>query len=160
MKTKPTGKYQLEVSVDGDYWDANPAASYDDQPEDSTCHDDALTWAIDGVWPDGQPDDGGRIEISWYLNDADGNEIASEGWTEDVEPDHEALIKKAGGDTECKHEWIEGDGDQDNGARCGTGTHISIDSHCEKCGLRKTEFFTGSQYNPGESDHVTYEQPE
>ena len=78
------------------------------------------------------------------------------------EPDHDALIRAAGGDTECDHDWTsEGEGGctENPGVWSTGGTSMTFGAHCRKCGLHRVESTTGSQYNPGEHDTVEYEQP-
>jgi hypothetical protein len=115
-------------------------------------------WVRDGDWGD----EGARV-LAWYtLADEDDE------WTErdievDIEPDHEALILAAGGDTECDHEWTsEGEGGcaSNPGVWSTGGTSLVISEHCTLCGLHRTYRITGSQYNPGECNTVEYCVPE
>lgn len=120
---------------------------------------DALEEAVDlcqsGEWGT----DGASIEITVIESDTDGVEIDREYLTVEIEPDHDALIRAAGGDTGCDHDWTsEGeDGCRENPGVWSTGgTGISISSHCRRCGLRRTEHLCGAQRNPGDHDTVEY----
>jgi len=122
--------------------------------------DEADDWCSDGEWGD----DGAAIEIYWKLYaDEDQTEELDEGsCTITIEPNHDALIKAAGGDVDCDHEWSsEGEGgcDENPGVWSTGGTSMVFVSHCTQCGLRRRENHTGSQRNPGEHDTVEYEQP-
>lgn len=80
----------------------------------------------------------------------------------EIEADHDAMIRAAGGDDDCDHDWTaEGEGgcDENPGVWSVGGTAMTFATHCRKCGLHRTEHSTGSQRNPGEHDTTTYEQP-
>jgi hypothetical protein len=117
-------------------------------------------WIREGDWGDS-----GASVSAWYtLIDEDGETVVDdEGITVEIEPDHDALIRAAGGDPDCDHDWTsEGEGgcNENPGVWSVGGTALMIRDHCRKCGLRRREHYTGSQQNPGEHDTVTYEQPE
>jgi hypothetical protein len=81
----------------------------------------------------------------------------------EIEPDHDALIRAAGGNPDCDHDWTsEGEGglDENPGVWSMGGTTMTFASHCRHCGLHKVEVHRGSQRNPGEHDTVTYTQPD
>lgn len=81
----------------------------------------------------------------------------------EIEPDHDALMKAAGADTNCDHEWTsEGEGGctENPGVWSVGGTAMEFHSHCRVCGLKRVEYNTGAQRNPGEHDTVEYTQPE
>ena len=118
------------------------------------CH----SWAREGEWGD----EGAYILTNWeafILEDADDS-----GYTHThIEPDHEALIRAAGGDPDCEHEWtFEGEGglDENPGVWSCGGTTFVFDSHCRKCGLHKHFVDYGTQRNPGQANSWSYEQPE
>lgn len=111
----------------------------------------------------GQDESGGaRVKVWVKLYDEDGDCVASEAEYIDIEPDHDKLIAAAGGDTACAHEWTsedEGGCDQNPGVWAVGGTGMLYRSHCRRCGLRREEYHTGPQHNPGEADTVRYYMP-
>lgn len=124
-------------------------------------------WIADG---DYQPE-GEAVRLDCYI-ELDGPyvdedcEIPADNcgtWTEsqaiDLEPDHDALIKAAGGDTECDHDWQEPD-DGFRGASSHGGTTFSFTKYCSHCGLQRTETHYGVQRNPGQADTWEYYLPE
>jgi hypothetical protein len=124
-------------------------------------------WVEGGDWGD----DGASIDAFWrlYRQDKadrdDGEEIDSGSFTVEIEPDHDALIRRAGGDPHCDHEWVatvevEGGCRENPGVWSTSGTSFTCRTHCRVCGLRRTEHVTGSQRNPGEHDTVSFEQPD
>ena len=116
-------------------------------------------WIEGGEWGD----EGASIRAYWTLTDEDGNEVADGAVIVEVEPDHDALIEAAGGDTSCEHDWTsEGEGGctENPGVWSTGGTSMSFAAHCRKCGLHRNEHTTGCQRNPGEHDTVHYEQPD
>lgn len=156
-------RYAVELWDDSD----GDGTVYCEADDDAEAIDDARSEAVD--WPGGGDwgPDGVRVEVRYTVSriDADSGE-----WTEihsgdvsvDVEPDHEALIRAAGGDTECDHDWSsEGEGgcDENPGVWSRGGTTIATTEHCTLCGLVRTEVSRGSQRNPGESDTTEYYQP-
>ena len=103
--------------------------------------------------------EGASIDIKVTEEDEDGDIVDTECITVQIEPDHEELIRLAGGDTNCKHDWTsEGEGgcDENPGVWSLGGTTILCKSHCTKCNLKRTEVRRGSQRNPGEYDTVEY----
>jgi hypothetical protein len=72
----------------------------------------------------------------------------------DIEPDHDKLIREAGGDPDCEHEWEE------KSVHAFGGTAFGHVEQCARCGLVREEYVTGSQFNPGEHDVVRYFMPE
>lgn len=121
--------------------------------------DEAADLCRSGEWGT----DGASIEITVIESDANGVELDREDLSVEIEPDHDALIRAAGGDTDCDHDWTsEGEGgcDQNPGVWSTGGTGITISSHCRRCGLHRVEHLTGSQRNPGEHDTVEYSMPE
>lgn len=127
---------------------------------------DALAeWIREGEWPDA----GARVRGFFTLEDADYE------WDErsievDVPPNHAALMLAAVGgnaDTLCgldpdDHDWTsEGEGgcEENPGVWSTGGTSHVFHSHCRRCGLRRVECTTGSQYNPGEHDTTAYAVP-
>lgn len=131
----------------------------------SECED----WCKGGDWGT----DGASIDVGWTLyqgEDEDGDpiEVESGNVTVEIEPDHEALIRKAAGRDGCgtdpdDHDWTsEGEGGcrENPGVWSHGGTRMSFASHCRTCGLRRREMHCGSQRNPGEHDTIAYEMPE
>ncbi len=116
------------------------------------------SWIADGEWGDA----GAIVSGLWTLYDSDGEEIDSGNVEVEIEPNHAALIRAAGGDTKCKHRWAaEGEGGlvENPGVWATGGTTLVICDHCEHCGLRRRRELTGSQRNPGECDTVSYSLP-
>lgn len=106
--------------------------------------------------------DGASIEAWWVLEE-DGEEVKRGCVTVEIEPDHDYLIRRAGGDPGCDHDWTsEGEGgcSENPGVWSCGGTAMRSSSHCRCCGLIRVERITGSQRNPGEHDTVEYTQPE
>jgi len=115
-------------------------------------------WVREGDWGE----QGARVR-AWYTLEDDDSEWQERSIEVDIEPDHEALISAAGGDTECEHEWTsEGEGgcDENPGVWSVGGTALVIKEHCTLCGLHRTHRITGSQCNPGECDTVEYSVPD
>ncbi len=128
-------------------------------PSAAEIEDEIEEWVNGGEWGT----DGASVAVWWTLTDGDGDEADSGSHTVEVEPDHVALIRAAGGDPDCDHEWTsEGEGgcDENPGVWSHGGTAMTFASHCRICGLHRVEHATGSQRNPGEHDTVTYEAPE
>jgi hypothetical protein len=115
-------------------------------------------WVEGGEWGV----EGAAVGVRWTLYGDDGDEIRSGSHTTEIEPDHDSLIRAAGGDTDCDHDWTsEGEGGcaENPGVWSTGGTSLVIRDHCRHCGLERTEHVTGSQRNPGEHDYYTYELP-
>ena len=118
----------------------------------------AEDWAMDGEWGDG----GAMVRVYYTLSD-ECSEWPRDSVDVEIDADHGALIRVAGGDTECAHEWTsEGEGgcSENPGVWSTGGTSLVISEHCPSCGLRRTRHITGSQRNPGEHDTVEYSLPE
>lgn len=123
-------------------------------------HDEIEDWVSDGDWGTA----GASVDVRWALVDSAGAEVDSDWHTVQVEPDHDVLIRAAGGDTQCDHEWVatvevEGGLDENPGCWSIGGTTMVFDSHCERCGLKRREVSHGAQRNPGEADTFEYELP-
>ncbi len=152
--------YYLEMSDDGSSDESREIESDSLEAAVEQVPAEAADWVADGYWGD----DGAAVGVTWWLySDADhATEIEDGSLTIDVEPNHDALISAAGGDTECDHDWsAEGEGgcDENPGVWSTGGTSLTFSTHCRKCGLQRTEYSTGMQRNPGEHDTVKYEQP-
>lgn len=109
----------------------------------------------DGEWGN----EGALINVWVEEIDEDGEQIDRDDIEVSIEPDHEEMIRRAGGDTDCEHEWTsEGEGGctENPGVWSLGGTTMLFKSHCEKCGLKREEVHHGSQRNPGQADKVTY----
>jgi hypothetical protein len=122
--------------------------------------EEADEWCADGAWGD----DGASVEVYWHLyaNSDQTEEMDSGSVTVEIEPDHDALIRAAGGDPDCEHEWSskgEGGCDENPGVWSIGGTSMMYAAHCTKCRLHRVNTTTGVQRNPGEHDTVEYEQP-
>lgn len=120
--------------------------------------DELRDWIRGGEWGD----EGASVDAGWTLADEDGEELESGSLTVPVKPNHEALIRRAGGDPACDHDWTsEGEGGckENPGVWSRGGTKLSFESHCRTCGLHRLAISLGSQHNPGESDTVEYQQP-
>ncbi len=106
--------------------------------------------------------DGASVSARYTLSD-DEYEWPGKSVEVDIEPDHDYLIRQAGGDIECEHDWTsekEGGIDENPGVWSIGGTTMKFSSHCRVCGLHRIEISTGSQRNPGDHDTVEYEQPD
>jgi hypothetical protein len=78
----------------------------------------------------------------------------------EIEPNHRSLIKAAGGNPDCDHDWSsEGEGgcDENPGVWSTGGTTLVFRDHCDHCGIIRTRTDVGSQRNPGKHDTVRYE---
>ena len=121
----------------------------------------AEDWAHEGDWGD----DGYSVLVMYWIEDEEYEEHDFDPrWiTIDIDPDEDALIEAAGGDTECNHEWSsEGEGgcDENPGVWSLGGTTLEFRSHCIHCGIIRTEIDPGSQRNPGEHRRARFELPE
>lgn len=118
--------------------------------------EEAEDWASDGEWGD----EGAVVTVYIELSDNDYENISCDDSVEvEIEPNHDKLIRAAGGDTKCKHRWTsEGEGGckENPGVWGGSGTSLAIYDHCARCGLRRHSHLTGVQRNPGEHDTVEY----
>lgn len=103
------------------------------------------------------------IRVSWEVTDEQDELVACDTTFVDVEVDHDILIKEAGGDVNCEHEWSsEGEGGckENPGVWSVGGTAMLFMSHCIHCGLKRKEHWLGSQRNPGENNSVEYSLPD
>ena len=145
--------YELEMWDDGGSVEKR---EFERLPTTVEVEEEIEDWVEGGEWGE----DGASIEVTWKLTDLATDEVVDEKWhTVAVPPDHDALIRRAGGDTDCDHEWTsEGEGgcNQNPGVWSTGGTTMVFTSHCRNCGLHKTETALGSQRNPGEHDRVSY----
>jgi hypothetical protein len=117
-------------------------------------------WVQDGEYGD----EGASVSARCTIRDETG-EVLDEIHTHvEIEPDHDALIRAAGGDLTCEHDWTrEGEGGctENPGVWSVGGTALVFASHCRKCGLHRRERTIGSYCNnPGKHDTVTYHQPD
>jgi len=128
--------------------------------------DAAQAYVDGGDWTD-EAGQGCEIVVTvWqYAVDADGDyvRVNEDRHAITIKPDHDKLIKDAGGDTDCEHDWTsegEGGSDRNPGVWSTGGTGLTIAKHCTACGLHRTEHSVGNQRNPGERDTFEYRQPE
>ncbi len=136
----------------------------DDLVGDYVDIDDALVEAVYQAENAYSGPRGCRVTVTVTEYDEEtGEETDERSQVVDIEPDHDHLIREAGGDPQCDHDWTsEGEGgcDSNPGVWSTGGTSHSFASHCRVCGLQRTEHTTGSQYNPGDHDTVEYFQPD
>ncbi len=83
----------------------------------------------------------------------------------EVEPDHAALVREAGGDPDCDHDWtssvaVEGGCAENPGVWSVGGTAMVFREHCRLCGLRRRKHYVSSHRSPGEIATVEYTQPD
>ena len=148
--------YILEMRDDSD---ADDTREFDDRPTAAEITEACEDWVSGGDWGS----DGAAVTVYWGLLDDDGEEIDSDSEVVMVDPDHDALIRAAGGDTSCDHDWsAEGEGgcSENPGVWATGGTSMVFRSHCTRCGLIRIERSTGSQRNRGEHDTVEYQLPD
>lgn len=123
-----------------------------------TAIEETEDWVREGEWGIA----GASIRAYWKI--VDENDNIDEGCVDvDIPPDEEALIKNAGGDNNCEHNWSsEGESglDENPGVWSVGGTAMVIKDHCTICNLQRTWRLTGSQKNPGEHDTIEFFQPE
>ena len=147
--------YILEMRDDSD---ADEDREFDDRPTAEEITEACEEWVSGGDWGS----DGAAVTVWWSLLDDDAEEIDSDSEVVMVAPDHDALIKAAGGNASCDHDWSsEGEGgcSENPGVWATGGTSMVFRSHCTHCGLIRIERSTGSQRNPGEHDTVEYQTP-
>ena len=138
--------------------EGDDTVAFEDRPSAEEIAEACREWAEGGDWGD----DGASVRVSWTLADASREEIDSGCEDVDVAPNHDALIRAAGGDTSCDHDWTgEGEGgcDENPGVWSTGGTSVMFRRRCQHCGLIRTENDPGSQRNPGEHPTVTYSLP-
>lgn len=153
------GMYCVVFCVDG----ASEKEEFDQLPDAKEIRELAAEWVAGCDW--GR--DGARVEV-WIEVREDGECILENSLTVEVPPDHEAKISEVMGTAGCgldpdDHDWTsdgEGGCDDNPGVWSAGGTSMSFRSHCTRCGLRREENTTGSQYNPGEHDTVRYSTDE
>jgi len=82
-----------------------------------------------------------------------------------IAPNHARLISNAAGCGKVcgynpnDHDWTregEGGADDNPGVWFTGGTSMVFESHCRRCGLHRTEYFTGTQRSPSECNTVKY----
>lgn len=147
--------YTLSMRDDGG---STHDVEFDDLPTQAEIREAATDWVQDGEWGD----DGAAVDVRYEISDDADEVVDSDCITVDVEPNHDALIRAAGGDPDCDHDWTgEGEGglDENPGVWATGGTSMLFIRHCRHCGLIRKERSCGSQRNPGEHDTVEYEMP-
>ena len=121
--------------------------------------EEAEDWARGGDWGN----EGAVVTVRYYWEDENSTcEDIERSVDVEIEPDHDALIRAVGGDTDCDHEWSsEGEGgcDENPGVWSLGGTTLTFREHCTKCGLLRKTTDYGSQRNPGQANEVEYEMP-
>ncbi len=130
----------------------------EDPPTYEEIHKVCGEWARKDDWGV----DGAVAVVMWTLV-CDGDDVDKGKIDVEIEPDHDALIREAGGDPDCDHDWTsEGEGglEENPGVWSVGGTALVFHYHCRKCGLHQCHHFLGSQRNPGEHDTYEYTQPE
>lgn len=130
---------------------------------DAETMEEAIAEARDWIRAGDYPAEGCRIRVRVEQLRYDGEVNRVVTINVEIEPDHDALIRVAGGNTDCDHDWTsqgEGGCDSNPGVWSCGGTKMTFARHCRHCGLHKVEMHCGSQRNPGEHDTVTYTQPE
>ena len=148
-------------------WDdagGDETVEFDGRPSAEEIAEACRDWVEGGEWGDA----GASVRVNWVLADGTlavaGDEEIDSGIEEvDIEPNHDALIRVAGGDTSCGHDWTgEGEGgcDENPGVWSTGGTSMLFVRHCTRCGLIRTERDPGSQRNPGECPTVEYSLPD
>jgi hypothetical protein len=123
----------------------------------------AIAEARDWIRAGDYPAEGCRIRVRVEQLRYDGEVNHAVTINVEIEPDHDALIRAAGGNPDCDHHWTsEGEGgcDQNPGVWSCGGTTMKFASHCRHCGLHRVEIHHGSQRNPDDHDTVTYTQPD
>ena len=94
---------RLEMSDEGG---CTETAEFCDRPSAEEIAEACRSWVEGGEWGD----DGASVRVNWTLTDAAGEEVDNGIEDVDVEPNHAALIRVAGGGVSCRHEWT-GDGE-------------------------------------------------
>jgi hypothetical protein len=165
------GKYNLNLRDEQSSHVIEIEAHDDDDAiniANDTVQGEADEWCSNGSWGA----HGASVCVWWTLTDNDGKELDRGSVTVEIEPDYPMLIKDAVGSRppedfcgyeDDDHEWTsEGLGgcDSNPGVWSTGGTSMVFKTHCKNCGLRRTEYHTGLQRNPGEHDTVEYEMPE
>ena len=132
-----------------------------EMPSDSAIRRMCREWVTDGEWdPNGE-----MVPVWWSLRMDSGDEINSGNLVVTVEPDHDALIRAAGGDDGCDHRWVatvedEGGCNDNPGVWSAGGTTMVFRDHCSRCGLRRERVSHGTQRDPGQADEARYSLPD
>lgn len=126
---------------------------------DDAARELAGEWAESGDWGDDGAIVVTRYEIFAPRNHVD--DLASGVVETQIEPDHAALLRRAGAPADCDHEWastveVDGGCDENPGVFSRGGTTMVFSSHCARCGVRRVETRHGAQRDPGQSDSVKY----
>jgi len=151
-----TSRHEYDLTIWDDTthrWDPSPTVIAPDLATAKELAWDYVTADIEnGDY--GQDEEGGaRVLVCVSLSE--GEEVVyKEQRYIDIEPDHDELIREAGGDPDCEHEWEE------KSVHAFGGTAFGHVEQCARCGLVREEYVTGSQFNPGEHDVVRYFMPE
>lgn len=148
--------YTLEVGMDSDHdFFELEALTFHEAIKEAK--EVAETWARDGDFGV----EGARIDVLVKILNEDDEVLFNDWITVDIEPDEDALIRKAGGNPDCDHCWEGFGGLKTNpGVFSLGGTKLLSKTRCLLCNLERTDTYTGSQYNPGEHDTVEFYQPE
>lgn len=118
--------------------------------------DEAEYWVKNGEWSP----NGCEVNVDCYLNYRN-EQIYYESCEIVIKADEDYLIKEAGGDVNCEHEWVstyevEGGLKENPGVWSMGGTKMVFKSHCEHCGLHRTETKYGSQSMAGQMDELEF----
>jgi hypothetical protein len=130
---------------------------------DAETMEEAIAEARDWIRAGDYPAEGCRIRVRVEQLRYDGEVHHAVAINVEIEPDHDTLIRAAGGNADCDHDWTsEGEGglDENPGVWSCGGTTMKFASHCRHCGLHRVEIHHGSQRNPYDHDTVTYTQPD
>ena len=152
MEAEGGGEETAEITV--------PPGEADEQDEEARRQAVQIVkdWIMDGDWGDE-----GASVLAWYTLEDEERTFPRTRVTVAIPPNEEALMRLAGADPDCEHEFTaEGEGgcDENPGVYALGGTRYSSRSHCKHCGLIRTKVSVGRQRNPGEHDTVTFELPE
>ena len=80
--------------------------SYEDRPSVDEIEQLATEWVSDGDWPT----EGCLVHVWWTLEDEDEEEVDSGGLWVEVPPDEPVLMRQAGVDPDCPHDWDDNPG--------------------------------------------------
>ena len=165
LSTRGTRQYTVEMEDDG----GSTHSAVITIPPGTEAEQDAAAWeaaeeaARDWVYDGDWGQEGAIVDVQYYWEDADSTTEDVRRWVSVViEPDHEALMRDAGADPDCDHEWTrEGEGGctENPGVLSGGGSTLIFSAHCTRCGLHRTETRYGIQRNPGQADRVEYAMP-
>jgi len=120
--------------------------------------EEAIDWAKEGDWPD----EGCTVDVTVKRLDDDGEPVEEETVEVEIPPNEPAMIRAAGGDPDCEHEWIadvdiEGGIEENPGVFGIDGGRYVILAHCRKCGVKRREV-TAPPSGPGRRE-ISYEPP-